>query len=329
MKKSVLLFVVMLFAMAICVVGCKKDSNDTVENDKLNINVGCMKGPTGIGMIKMLSDSNKGNTKNVYKYTISGTADEISTALIKGDLDVAAVPCNLASVLYNKTDGDIVTVAINTFGVLYIVENGESVASVEDLKGKTIYSTGQGTTPEYTLRYLLESAGIDPDTDVDIQYKSEGAEVVAAMLLDEDAVAMLPQPYVTVALNKIENSRIAIDVTKEWEKLNEGSTVVTGVLVARKDFIEKNKDSFKEMLEEYKASTEYANSNIDDTAKLLAEFDIFAESVAKSAIPYCNVTYITGNDMKEKAMAYLSVIYAQNKNAVGGSVQEGMFYIEK
>lgn len=333
MKKKVLSLAMIACTFLSMMAGCGKDGetqNETGTQKQVvsaDINIGCMKGPTAIGMIKLLSDSDEEKSVNTYHYTIAGTADEISTGLIKGDLDVAAVPCNLASVLYNKTDGEIVTVAINTLGVLYIVEAGESVNSVQDLKGKTIYSTGQGTTPEYTLRFLLTSAGINPDSDVDIQYKSEAPEVLAALTQNPDAVAMLPQPYTTVALNSNDAYRIALDITKEWEKLNDG-TVVTGVLVARKDFIEKNKEAFKAFLDEYKASTSYASENIDDTAALLESFDIFTAAIAAKAIPYCNVTYITGDEMKEKVLSYLKVIYDQNPAAVGGKIEEGMFYID-
>ncbi len=360
-KKKLLTLILAICTLLTSMVGCNSSSNtqeenttESVTNNKtdtyqsIDINIGCMKGPTGIGMIKLLDDSDNKLTANHYNYTIAGTADVISTALVKKELDIAAVPCNLASVLYNKTKGEIVTVAINTLGVLYIVEAGETVSTVKDLKGKTIYSTGQGTTPEYTLRFLLKSAGLDPDKDVDIQYKSEAPEVLAALNNDKDAVAMLPQPYTTVALNSNENMRIALDVTKEWETLcnnkdvsndnstnenhdinDKNNTVVTGVLVARKSFIEENPAGFAKFMEEYSASTKYANSNVDETATLLEKFDIFKAAIAKKAIPYCNVTFINGNEMKDKAMAYLKVIYEENPAAVGGSLEEGMFYIEK
>ncbi len=331
MKKKLLLMLMLCVTLALTFTGCTgKDKETEGARGENSINIGCMKGPTGIGMIKLLSDSESEKTVNDYNYTIAGTADEISTGLIKGELDIAAVPCNLASVLYNKTEGEIVTVAINTLGVLYIVEEGNDIGDVSDLKDMTIYTTGQGTTPEYTLRYMLTAAGIDPDKDVDIQFKAEATEVVAALSLDTEAVAMLPQPYVTVALNSNENYRIALDVTEEWEKIAEDSTVVTGVLVARKSYIEENEAAFGDFMEEYKASTEYANSNVDDTAKLLEKFEIIAKAeVAKKAIPYCNVTYIVGGEMIKKAMPYLSVLYEQNSAAVGGKLEEGMFYIGK
>lgn len=336
MKKKLLSLVITACTLISIVAGCSTGNNTDKENKteqfkqylSTDINIGCMKGPTGIGMIKLLSDSDNKKTVHTYNYTIAGTADEISTKLIKGDLDIAAVPCNLASVLYNKTEGEIVTVAINTLGVLYIVEAGDTVKSVGDLKGKTIYSTGQGTTPEYTLRFLLSSAGLDPDKDVDIQYKSEAPEVLATLTKNPDAVAMLPQPYTTVALNSNESFRIALDVTEEWEKINEG-TVVTGVLVARRSFIEKNKNAFSAFLDEYKSSTVFANEHIEETASLLESFDIFKAAIAKKAIPYCNVTYITGDEMKQKALSYLKVIFDENPAAVGGKLEEGMFYIEE
>ena len=336
MKKKLLSLVITACTLISIVAGCSTGNNTDKENKteqfkqylSTDINIGCMKGPTGIGMIKLLSDSDNKKTVHTYNYTIAGTADEISTKLIKGDLDIAAVPCNLASVLYNKTEGEIVTVAINTLGVLYIVEAGDTVKSVGDLKGKTIYSTGQGTTPEYTLRFLLSSAGLDPDKDVDIQYKSEAPEVLASLTKKSDAVAMLPQPYTTVALNSNESFRIALDVTEEWEKINEG-TVVTGVLVARRSFIEKNKNAFSAFLDEYKSSTVFANEHIEETASLLESFDIFKAAIAKKAIPYCNVTYITGDEMKQKALSYLKVIFDENPAAVGGKLEEGMFYIEE
>lgn len=326
MKRKLLTLLLTICTALSVFSGCSDKSN--AKETMPTINIGCMKGPTGIGMIKLLSDSDEGKTEAKYNYTIAGTADEIATKLLKGDLDIAAVPCNLASVLYNKSEGDILTLAINTLGVLYIVEAGETIATAEDLKGKTIYSTGQGTTPEYTLRFLLSSAGLDPDKDVNIQFKSEAPEVLAALKQDNTAAAMLPQPYATVALNSDENMRIALDVTKEWENYNKGNTVVTGVLVARKSFIEENKSTLEVFLKEYEASTAYANSNIDNTAALLEKYDIFKAAIAKKAIPYCNVTFITGADMKNKAIAYLSVLLNENPASIGGKLQEEMFYLE-
>lgn len=293
-----------------------------------DFNIASLKGPTSIGLVKLFSDSDAGNTVNKYNYSIYGTADEISTGMVKGDLDVAAVPCNLASVLYNKTEGQVVIAAVNTLGVLYIVEKGEELGSIADLKGKTIYTTGQGTTPEYTLRYLLSQNGLDPDKDVTIEFCSEASEVVSTIATMDSAVAMLPQPYVTVAQTKVDGLKVAFDVTKEWEKADKDSTVVTGVLIARKAFIEEHPEQFKAFLDEYKNSAEYANSNVEDTAELVEKFDIFKAAIAKKAIPECNVTFITGDDMKTKVSSYLKVLFDANPKAVGGKLpDDGIYYV--
>ena len=322
MKKrilAVLMAAVMVFGMTAC--GNTEEKFTPAEMD-----VAVMTGPTAIGLIKVMSDAEAKTAANNYNFNVYGTADEISTGLIKGELDVACVPCNLASVLYNKTEGQIVMAAINTLGVLYIVETGNGIQKVEDLRGKTIYSTGQGTTPEFTLRYLLSAAGIDPDKDVTIEDKSEAAEVAAALAETTDAVAMLPQPYVTAAMNQNKNLRIALSVTEEWEKLSDNSTVVTGVLVVRKSFVEENEVAFEKFLEEYQASVTYANENVEEAATALEHFGIFKAAIAKKAIPYCNVTFVAGEEMKTLAGAYLKVLFDQKPGAVGGKMPGDDFY---
>lgn len=297
--------------------------------EKQNVNIAAMKGPTALGMLKIMEDAEAGNTANNYTFTIAGAADEITASIIKGDIPIAAVPCNLASVLYNKSQGGITMLGINTLGVLYIVETGDSVQSVADLKGKTIYSTGKGTTPEYTLNWLLKSAGIDPEKDVTIEFKSEATEVAAILSQTENAVAMLPQPYVTTVLNNNEKARIALDVTKEWEALNEGSTVVTGVVVANTKFLTENPEVVNAFMEEYAASAAYTVEHIEEAAALSERFDIFKAAIAKKAIPYCNIVLIEGEEMKAKATAYLQVLFEQNPTSVGGALPEDNFFYQR
>lgn len=294
---------------------------DAVEeitpSDAAPIRVAGMKGPTSIGMVKIMEDN---TVSGAYDFTIAGTADEIAPKLIKGELDIAAVPANLASVLYNKTQGAVSVLAINTLGVLYIVEKGESVNSFEDLIGKTIYATGKGTTPEYSLRYLLTQNGIDPDNDVTIEFRSEATEIVSVLATAEEGIAMLPQPYVTVASQKVEGLRTAINLNDEWNKLDNGSKLVTGVVVARNDFIANNPEAVTAFLNEYKASVDYVNTNTEDAAALVEKFDIFAAAVAKKAIPQCNIVYLDGEEMASALTAYLTVLYEQNPASIGGNL---------
>ena len=218
--------------------------------------------------------------------------------------------------------------AVNTLGVIYIVEKGgETVQGLEDLKGRTIYATGKGSTPEYALTYLLAQHGLDISTDVTVEWKSEPTEVVAQMATEETSVAMLPQPFVTVAAGQLEGLRIAIDLTAEWDSLKNGSQFVTAGLIVRKAFAEENPEALKTFLEEYAASTAYANEQPAEAAQLIEKYGIVKAAVAEKAIPYCNIVCITGAEMQQMVSGYFGVLFEQNPKAVGGELPGEDFFL--
>lgn len=292
--------------------------------------IASLKGPTTMGLVGLMDSVDKGEARHDYEVTMYGAADEITPLLVKGEVDVALVPCNLASVLYNKMKetGGVEVAAINTLGVLYIVTTGDDITSVADLAGKTIYSTGKGTTPEYTLNYILEQNGLAPGEDVTVEYKSEATEVLSAMQMSSGyPIAMLPQPYVTTAQMQMEGLSVALDMTEEWNKVSPDSALVTGVVLARTQFVEENEAAFAEFLEDYAASVEFVNANTQEAAALVAQYGIVPKAeVAEKALPACNITFITGADMKAKVSGYLNVLYEQNAQAVGGQMPGDDFY---
>lgn len=286
-----------------------------------------LKGPTTMGMVRLMEQADAGEGRHDYEVEVFGAADEVNAKLISGELDVAMVPANVASVLYNNTDGAVQVAAINTLGVLYVVEMGESVSSLEDLRGKTVYSTGKGQTPEYVLNYLLRENGIDPDTDLTIEYLSESTEVAAKLAATGEGIAVLPQPYVTALQAQNEDVRVALSLTEEWDKLDTDSALVTGVLVARKEFIEQNPEAFTEFLEDYKDSIEWVQANTAEAAQLVAQYGIVEKAaIAEKALPQCNIVYIDGGEMKTMLSGYLQVLYDQEAKSVGGSVPDDGFY---
>lgn len=288
------------------------------------VRIAALKGPTAMGMIKMMDDESENSE---FQFTIAGAADELTPGIVQGNIDIACVPANLASVLYNKTEGGVEVLAINTLGVLYIVENGEpTITSPADLKGKTIYASGKGATPEYALRYILTQNGIDPDNDVAIEWKSEHAECLSALVSDEGSAAMLPQPFVTTAQAKNENVNVVLDLNSEWEELNNGSALVTGVVIARSEFIEDYPAVVDSFLEEYSASVDYVNANVVDAAQLIGKFDIVPAAVAEKALPKCNIVFISGAEMKEKLSGYLGVLFDSAAASVGGALPGDDFY---
>lgn len=290
------------------------------------VNVGTLKGPTSIGLVKVMEDESLNAGENyVYDFKIEASADALTPLFIDGKLDMIAVPANLASVLYNKTNGETVVLNINTLGVLYIVENGETVNSVSDLKGKTIYASGKGSTPEYGLMYMLENSGLVVGKDVFVEFKAEHAECVAAIINEPNAVAMLPQPFATTAIIQNPSIRIALDINEAWEDIT-GKTLVTGVMIARKAFVEEHPDAVSDFLAKYEESVEYVNQNIVEAAVLVEKYVGFKTAVAEKAIPYCQVSFIDGEEMKTALSDYLGVLYGQNNKAVGGKLPADDFY---
>ena len=289
------------------------------------VDVAALRGPTSMGLVKLMEESENGLTDNSYSFTLEGAPDAIVPLLVKGDIDAAAIPGNLASVLYNNTKGQIEVIAINTLGVLYIVENGDSIQSVDDLRGRTIYSAGKGSTPEYALQYILSSNGLEVGKDVFIEWKSEHAECVAALKADKNGCAMLPQPFAATAMMQDGNIRIALDLNDLWEE-KVGSVLITGVTVVRKDFASENPETLQAFMEDYASSVEYAQCDVPGAAALIGKYGIVPEKAALAALPYCRISFITGEEMKEALSEYLSILYDANPKSVGGALPDNGFY---
>ncbi len=290
------------------------------------VRIAGLKGPTTMGLINLLPMQEAGESALTYDLQLYGAADEIVPLLMQGELDMAAIPANLAATLYQRTEGGIQALAVNTLGVLYVVEKGETVQSVEDLRGRTVLSTGKGTTPEYVLRYILAENGIDPDNDLTIEYYSEATEVTAQMAVAEDAIAVLPQPYVTAAGLQDETLRVALDLTEEWNKISD-TQLITGVTVVRKEYAEAHQDVVEAFLADYAVSVEAANTDIEGTAALCEEAGVVAKAaIAKKALPECNIVCLTGEELKANAAGYLEVLYNADPTAVGGALPDDDFY---
>ena len=319
MKKltSLLLSVVLLVSLLAC--GASAKTNSTVR-------VAGLKGPTTMGLVNLLAMEENGTASQKYDLQLYGAADEIVPKLIKGQVDIAAIPANLAATLYQKTNGGIQVMAVNTLGVLYVVEKGNTVHSFSDLKGRTILSTGKGTTPEYVLRYLLNANGIDPDKDVTIEYYSEATEVTAQMANTDNAIAVLPQPYVTAAGLQDDTLRVALNLTEEWDKVAD-TQLITGVTVVRKEYAEAHPDVVAAFLADYAKSVDAANTDLDGTAALCEEQGVVAKAaIAKKALPNCNIVCLTGDELKTNASAYLQVLFDADPKAVGGAMPGDDFY---
>lgn len=301
---------------------------DTGEDHPLRI--GSLKGPTSMGLVSLMDRSAKGEAEGNYEFTMVTAADELTAKMVGGDLDIALVPANMASILYNKTDRQIQVIDVNTLGVLYVVSADTSIQSIPDLKGKTIYLTGKGTSPDFVLQYLLSAHGLT-SSDVTLEYKSEPAEVAAILKSQPDAIGLLPQPFVTVAMAQNEALQMVLDLTAEWEALEgtDGGSLVTGVTICRSNLLSDptTASDIQLFMEEHKTSAAFANEHVEEAAQLVADAGIIEKApVAQKALPYCSITYQDGETMKSMLSGYLNVLFEQDPASVGGSLPDDDFY---
>ena len=297
--------------------------------EKVTVKVGALKGATTLGLLPLEDKAANGEAGENYEFSMMTAADELLPMMIKGELDIALLPSNVASILYQKTNGGVTVIDINTLGVLYMVSGDSSVTGVENLAGKTIYLTGKGTTPDYVLHYILSGNGMDADSDCTLEYKSEATEVAALLAENPNAIGLLPQPFVTAACAQNDALSVILDMNAEWEKLQgeDGSRLVTGVTVVRNEFLQEHENAVATFMEEHQASAQSMNSDVENGAKLAAASEIIAkEPIALKAIPKCNITYIDGADMKQALSGYLEVLYEQNPESIGGALPGDDFY---
>lgn len=296
--------------------------------DTYTLKIGSLKGPTSMGLVQLMDKAKKGETGNSYEFTMVTAADELLGKIVSGELDVALIPANMASILYTKTNHNVTVLDINTMGVLYAVSADASIHTTSDLKGKTVYLTGKGTTPDYALAHVLKANGLSTD-DVKLEYKSEAAEVAAVLKEKPDAIGLLPQPFVTAAMAQNDQLKMVLDLTKEWDaSAKEGSgSLVTGVTVCRNEVLKDHKNAIDQFLAEHKESAEFANTNVSDAAALVAAAGIIEKApVAEKAIPYCSITYVDGEKMKSLLSGYLNVLFEMDPQTVGGSLPGDDFY---
>lgn len=305
---------------------------EPVAYEAVDINMGALKGPTGIGMVKLMDDAANGLTANQYTFTLSADASEAVTKVIAGEYDIACLPTNSAAVVYQKTQGAVKLLALNTEGVLHILQNTaaeERITDWEQLKGKTIYTVGQGANPEYVLDYILTGHGIDPDVDVTIQFCGAADEVIAACVSGEAAICMLPEPSVSALCAKAGNFEEVFDMTEAWaEVAPEGSILTQGCVVVQRTFLEKHPEAVERFLEEYEQSVAFLTENQADGAALAAKYEIVpSEGIAARALPGCHIIFEAGQEMKDSIQKYYEVLFEADPTSIGGAVPDDEFYV--
>ncbi|MBI9011339.1 MAG: ABC transporter substrate-binding protein [Clostridiales bacterium] len=354
MKKSLILIGILIISIMM-VIGCSNDTNNAVDNSVINaenasveetndettneeavetpverpeLRIATLKGPTGIGMVQMMENDELETSAVDYTFDLVGAPDQIIGKVVQGEVEIAAVPTNLASILNVKTEGQIQLLAVNTLGVLYVLENGQEIQSIEDLKGKTLRSSGKGASPEYILNYVLAENGLTDD--VTVEYAVEHSELATTTTAGDTTLALLPQPFVTSTLLGNADVRIALDLTKEWEKVTGGSVLPMGAIIVNKAYAEANPEVIASFMAEYQASVEFVNASPVDAGLLVEKFGILPKAaLATKAIPNCNITLIDAQTSKESVMKFYEILKGYDPKSIGGSMPEDSFFYEK
>ena len=329
MKKYIILFIIVIIVVALAVIAGIFIPNNVAKNA---VNFAVLKGPSGIGAIELMQSNDDKTSKNSYNFTILNTPDEVVSKIANGEIDIAAVPTNLAASLYNKTNGDVEVLGISTLGTLYIVDSTGTVNSMADLSGKTIYVSGQGAVPEYVIRFILDAENI---SNVNIKYVNDHGTLASQAVTDEVQICMLPEPFVTTVLSKNTKFALKINMSDEWEKATKikygtSTKLPMGVIIARKGFVESNKEAVQNFMEEYKNSTDYANNSIAGTAELTVKYGIMPDSgIVAKAIPNSAIAWITGDDAKNYITSFFDVLYKLEPKSIGGAIPRDDIYYKE
>ncbi len=337
MKKNLLLILLILVALTIALTACSNSdttttvptTTDETPSTAEEVRILALKGPTGMGLATVLNDA-QNNPDTRYNCQVLAGPDLVKTEILLGNYDIAALPTNVAAALYNTKKADFQIAAVNTLGVLYVVENGTTVTDITSLKGKTINATGKGSTPEYILRYVLEQNGINPDTDVTLDFSyTEHAELALHVKEGTVQIAVLPEPQVTASISGDSSARVALNLTEEWGKKSE-SDVMQGCIVVRREFAEKYPEQLAEFLDAYRASVEYINQNPESASEIIANLGIIPQAaLAKAAIPRCNIVFIDGQEMQNSLTGFFTVLYNADPSSIGGKIPDENLYYQK
>ncbi|WP_085829328.1 ABC transporter substrate-binding protein [Clostridium massiliodielmoense] len=329
MKNKIKTILILLVAfISALLIGCSKhvtESNNPNEEAKAEIKIATLKGPTGMGMVKLMEED-----KENYEISLADSPDQIVSKIVNGELDAACVPSNLAAVLYNKMKGNVELIGANTLGVLYIVQNGNEVKKIDDLKGKTIYASGKGATPEFILKHILEKNGLVEGKDVNIEYSMQHSDLSTAVASNKVKIAVLPEPFVSITKMKNKNINVPIDLTKEWDKVsNNHSKLIMGTIIFRKDFVDKNKKEVNKFIGKYKKSVDFVNKDKEKASKLIEKYGIIPKAkVAQMAIPKCNIVFIDAKDAKGDLEEFYKILLKNNPKSLGGKIPDDKFYYE-
>ena len=318
------IYIVVLVMSLVVLASCGANNEAETPNE---VNIAVLTGPSALGSLWLMDAAENGETQNIYNINVLGAPVEIPPLIAQGAVDIAAVPTNMASVLYNQTDGAISVLALSTMGVLHVIDSTNSVHSIEDLRGQTVHLAPPGAAPEFALNYVLRQNGLEPGVDVFLEFHAEPPQIGALLAQGAAEIALLPEPFATTVVAQNDNLRYALDLTEEWGRVQTESALVMTAIIVRNEFLEENRVAVDVFMAEFEQSINFANNNVAEAAELAVSYGIIPNpNIAAMAIPRSNQVFVTGEQMQRYLSGYLAVLFDQAPASIGGSMPSEDFY---
>ena len=314
-KLSVLLALLLVLSLSVPAVASAASAEP--------VRVFTLNGTTGFGLAGLIAENKDGGASQEYSFSVETDASNVTAALVNGDCDIAALPTNAAAALYNKTEGKVQVIALNTLGVLYVVTDGSvEVSSIKDLEGQTVYAPAQN--PSFLFQALCDANGVKVTVDNSF---AQPAELNTAVTAGKVAIAVLPEPLLTVACSQNKDLKVVLDLTEEWDKVFTPGSLVQGCAVVRTAFAEEHPDAVAAFLKDYEASVQLLTDDVKTAAQCIEDAGIFQKAaVAEKAIPRCNICFITGEEMETQLAAFYDILKDAAPQSIGGAVPGSDFY---
>ena len=327
---KIFLQIVLTFGILAIVVACGNGAtsgNAPAAAEGSHINMTVLPGPSALGSLGLMSEAAEGNTQNTYNIQILGSPEEVVPMIVQGNVDIAAVPTNMASVLHNNPNVDVTVLGLSTMGVLHIVDTTGEIVTMADLTGRTVHLSGLGAAPEFVFNYVLRQNGLEPNVDVILEFVAEQPQIAALMAEGIAEIALLPEPFATTVTMQNENAVHALDLTQEWNMVQPDYGLVMTAIIVRSDFLAENPGAVNIFMTEYAQSVQFVNGNVEVAAQLAVDFGVIPNpAIAAAAIPRSNQVFITGAQMQSYMAGYLGVLYAELPASIGGAMPNEAFY---
>ena len=309
-KLSVLLALLLVLSLSVPAVASAASAEP--------VRVFTLNGTTGFGLAGLIAENKDGGASQEYSFSVETDASNVTAALVNGDCDI-----NAAAALYNKTEGKVQVIALNTLGVLYVVTDGSvEVSSIKDLEGQTVYAPAQN--PSFLFQALCDANGVKVTVDNSF---AQPAELNTAVTAGKVAIAVLPEPLLTVACSQNKDLKVVLDLTEEWDKVFTPGSLVQGCAVVRTAFAEEHPDAVAAFLKDYEASVQLLTDDVKTAAQCIEDAGIFQKAaVAEKAIPRCNICFITGEEMETQLAAFYDILKSAAPQSIGGEVPGSDFY---